>query len=150
MTASITKLSMAVALRCSSCGAPGSGSCSCGAGYIPAGEHAAKLAREHPELSSRDLAAQTGVSQRTAARALHSVREPYGSGESVVIGRDGKTYPARTSTQRKLLRIAGGNDLNAAKSHIRQSLSAFRQDLTKEEWATLVAWLKEEKWETHH
>ena len=147
MTASITKLPVTVALQCSSCGAPGSGSCHCGTGYIPAGEYAANIAQEHPELSSRELAEQTGVSQRTAARALRTAREPFGSLESVVIGRDGKSYPA---TKQRPLRIAGGSDFSHAKAHIRQILMAFKQDLTKEEWATLVAWLKEEKWETHH
>ena len=105
MTASITKLPVTVSLRCSSCGAPGTGSCHCGAGYLPAGEHAAKMAKEHPELSSRELAEQTGVSQRTAARALQTAREPFGSRKSVVIGRDGRSFPA---TKQQPLRIAGG------------------------------------------
>ena len=105
------------------------------------------MAKENPELSSRELAEQTGVSQRTAARALQTAREPFGSRKSVVIGRDGRSFPA---TKQQPLRIAGGRDFSSAKTHIRQIMMAFKQDLTKEEWATLVAWLKEEKWETHH
>src|SRR5688572_4003007 len=93
MSANVSKLPVKVDLRCSACGASGSGSCACGVGYVPAGEYAAKVAQEHPGLSSRALAAQTGLSQRTASNALRAAREQLCSPHALVIGRDGKRYP---------------------------------------------------------
>lgn len=152
VSARVSKLPVKVSLRCSSCGAPGTGSCHCGTGYVPAGEYAAKAAELHPELSSRELAKQTGVSQRTAVRALRTAREPFGSTHAVVVGRDGKSYPASKTDQPKSkpAHFDGHSDLGRAKAHIRQTVLNFKQGLTQKDWAALVAWVKEETWETHH
>jgi hypothetical protein len=158
----VSKLIPKVDLRCSACGAPGSGSCHCGTAYIPAGEYAAKIAQKNPELSSRELADQIGVSQRTAARALQSAREPFGS--SVVVGRDGKSYPAtkpegqtkpqvmrlypatkpQEQTKPQVMRLYGDSDLKTAKSYFREGMAAYKQGLPREEWEELVTWVIEE------
>jgi hypothetical protein len=150
MTANVSKLPK-VDLRCSGCGAPGSGSCACGVGYVPAGQFAAKVAKEHPGLSSRAFASQTGLSQRTASNALRAAREQSCSPDAVVVGRDGKRYPtSKPQAASKPAPFSGDYDFRSAQAHIRQAVMAIKRGLRPDDWAAIVAWLKEERWETHH
>ncbi len=81
------------ALECSECGAPGTGSCNCGAPYVTAGARAAKADAANPGKSARAIAAIAGVSEGTARRARGaSYDAPAGSR---VKGKDGKRYPAK-------------------------------------------------------
>jgi hypothetical protein len=134
-----------------SCGAPGAVHATAALTMFLPVSTRPRWPEERPELSRPQLAERTGVSQRTAAvRALRTALEPFGSPDAVVIGRDGKTYPATGLAQRQPLRLAGGGDFRSAKSHIRQILMAFKRDLSGEEWDALVRWLREEAWEMRH
>jgi hypothetical protein len=137
MTARILPLPIKIELRCSSCGAAGSGSCHCGTGYVPAGEYAAKMARENPEMSNRAIAEMTGVSYETVRKARDNNLSP-----ETRIGRDGKVYPVKP--KREPLRIAGGDDFKYAKSMLNQVLMAFKRDMSEEDWEATLAWL--ERW----
>lgn len=151
MSTNIGKPLVKIDLRCSACGAPGSGSCDCGVGYLPAGKVAAKAAQDNPGISSRALAAQSGVSQRTAANALRAAREQFRSSDTFVLGRDGKRYPTtKTSTNWKPARFLGDIDLPAAQAYVRQAVMAVKPGLRPAEWQALVQWLKEERWEIRH
>jgi hypothetical protein len=55
------------------------------------------------------------------------------------------TKPQATSTP-----FSGDNDFRSAQAHIRQTVMAIKRGLRPDDWAALVAWLKEERWETHH
>jgi hypothetical protein len=79
----------AVPLQCSSCGAEGSGSCGCGAPYIPASERAAAAIAANPAKSDRMIAAEIGVSQPTVSKARKASTDKRLSVEKR-IGKDGK------------------------------------------------------------
>lgn len=78
-------------LVCTGCGAEANASCNCGKPYVPR-EAAEQFFRENPNASIREAEEQIGVSHGTAQRAREAV--PRGTPETVV-GRDGKTYPAK-------------------------------------------------------
>jgi hypothetical protein len=80
-------------LHCSECGAAAKASCDCGVSYLPAGEFAAKVVAENPEMSNGAIAEKCGVSIATVRRARNSTS----SNELVekTIGRDGRKRKAR-------------------------------------------------------
>lgn len=90
-------------LVCSGCGALAPASCNCGVPYIPAASAAAKAVENHPDKSSRAIAAEIGVSPDTVDRVRKStarnqaVAGNQAPGGSIPrrFGKDGKTYPAR-------------------------------------------------------
>jgi hypothetical protein len=80
-------------LKCSVCGAAADAACDCGASYSPAGARAAKAVARNPEKSDRAIAAETGASDKTVAKARRkataeksAVAEP----AAKRIGKDGK------------------------------------------------------------
>jgi hypothetical protein len=89
----VTKLrpKQALRLQCSACGAQADAACDCGVAYISAGEYAAKVAAEHPEMSNRAVAEVAGISKDTVRRARQSggANEP----PETRTGRDGKQHP---------------------------------------------------------
>jgi len=87
-----------VRLACSACGAEANASCNCGKPYVPKpSERAEQYAKENPSASVRQISEATQVSIGTAYSAKSGVqnRTP-----ETVTGRDGKTYPAKTSERR--------------------------------------------------
>lgn len=82
----------ATRLRCSSCGADGSGSCDCGAPYLPAGKRAEEAIAASPEKSDRAIAEEIGVDHKTVSKA----RKRTGDQSPVAkrTGRDGKKRKA--------------------------------------------------------
>jgi hypothetical protein len=56
-------------MECSKCGAPGTGTCDCGAPYVPAGQRAKAAVAAHPEKSDRAIAEEIGVGKDTVRRA---------------------------------------------------------------------------------
>lgn len=84
-------------LICTACGAPGEGSCGCGAPYVPPGQRAAEAVRQSPEKSDRAIAADLGIGKDTVRR----VREATGACAPVQsrIGLDGKTRKMPRKTE---------------------------------------------------
>jgi hypothetical protein len=65
-------IKMPARLECSKCGAATDAACDCGEPYVPAGARAAKAVAENPQKSDRAIAAETGVSHHTVAKARRS------------------------------------------------------------------------------
>jgi hypothetical protein len=101
----VVEMPMRYPLTCSQCGAPGEGSCGCGAVYLSAGEYTERWMVEHPErvtMSNRAIADQIGVDEGTVRNARkklaaensaaidQKLQEP-----KARVGRDGKIYPAK-------------------------------------------------------
>src|SRR5690349_14415721 len=77
-------------LVCTACGAPGEGSCGCGAPYVSPGQRAAEAIRQNPERSNVAIAEELGVDEGT----IRYQRKKLTSEISDVqprTGRDGKT-----------------------------------------------------------
>jgi hypothetical protein len=70
--ARIINLPVKVRLVCAECGAPGEGSCHCGAPYVAPGQRAAEAIKANPSKSDRAIAAEIGVHKNTVARARES------------------------------------------------------------------------------
>jgi hypothetical protein len=83
-------------LECSSCGAEANASCDCGKPYVPAKVRAADAIKANPEKSNRAIADEIGVSDMTVGRARKEGATDVAPEE--VIGRDGKSYPAKPRT----------------------------------------------------
>src|SRR5262245_156134 len=75
---------------CLECGASGTGSCQCGAGYVPAGERAKAAIAANPGKSDRATAAEIGVHKNTVARA-RDTSGPHGPVDQPRTGLDGQT-----------------------------------------------------------
>jgi hypothetical protein len=98
--ANVVALPVRAALVCSSCGAPGEGSCRCGVAYVPPGQRAADAVKANPDKSDRAIAADLGVSQPTVSRARRkSVDTNVSTGKRT--GKDGKKYKARKPPKAK-------------------------------------------------
>lgn len=80
-------------LGCSACGATAEAACDCGVPYIPAGQRAAEAIAANPKRSDRSIAAEIGVDHKTVGAARKAVGE---HSPPERIGRDGKSYPAKT------------------------------------------------------
>lgn len=93
----------ALKLRCVQCGAMCDAACDCGAEYLPAGEVAAKMVEEHPELSNRVIAEKTGVHNTTVMRARRASAANAAVGDKVTktVGKDGKKRAATRPTPAK-------------------------------------------------
>lgn len=91
-------------LVCSECGAPGQGSCHCGAPYVKPGERAEAVVKANPEKSSYVLAEETGIPQSTINRAQRKIGKSNDLPEKR-IGRDGNrqkaSKPKRKTPQEK-------------------------------------------------
>jgi hypothetical protein len=82
-----------VRLVCTACGAEANASCNCGKPYVPAAQRVAEYDRANPGTSTRQAAADLGVSKSEVSRARQS---PVPDGTpATVTGRDGRTYPAK-------------------------------------------------------
>jgi hypothetical protein len=82
-------------LQCTACGSETNATCKCGAPYVPAAVRVAEYDKANPGRSTRQAAADLGVSKeketvRTARGGNHLPPE-------TVTGRDGKTYKARSA-----------------------------------------------------
>ena len=62
-------------LVCSACGAPGEGTCGCGAPYVKPGERAEAAVKANPDKSDRAIAEEIGVSDKTVGKARKSTAE---------------------------------------------------------------------------
>lgn len=86
--------------RCMSCGVEAN--CDCNAGYRPAGEYAAKVVKENPNLSVRAIAKKYNLARMTVQRAHIAARTagvPNGTPAKPRTGLDGKSYPAQQPKQ---------------------------------------------------
>jgi hypothetical protein len=79
-------------LQCVNCGARTHATCTCGMNYIPVTERVAKYDQDNPGKSTRQAAAELGVSKSEVHRARQAV--PDGTPDTVT-GSDGKQYPSR-------------------------------------------------------
>jgi len=86
--AEVLKFPTKTKLVCSACGAPGEGSCHCGAPYVTPGERAEAAVKANPEKSDRAIADEIGVSDKTVAKARRSTAD--NSAVEKRIGKDGK------------------------------------------------------------
>lgn len=98
MTATIHQLKPKPAiLECSNCGATTSAACPCGVSYVPAGTRAADAIAADPGKSNRAIAAELGVDEATVRAARKKSGAEY-SAPATVVGKDGKSYPAKGKT----------------------------------------------------
>lgn len=81
---------------CTGCGAEANASCNCGKPYVPAKERVKEYDNANPGRSTRQAAADLGVSRETVrkTRAGDNHLSP-----ETVTGADGKIYPARLSRE---------------------------------------------------
>jgi DNA-binding CsgD family transcriptional regulator len=86
-------------LVCSDCGAPGQGSCNCGAPYITPGERAEAAVKANPGKSDRAIADEIGVSAPTVGKARKKAATVNDFTVEKRTGKDGKArkQPARKS-----------------------------------------------------
>jgi transposase-like protein len=108
-------------LVCSSCGAPGEGSCRCGAAYVTPGERAEAAVKASPDKSNRMISEETGIPEPTVRRARNKSGASHDA-PAKRTGRDGKAYrqPQRRTPQEKFdaaarLRQQGKTQTEAAK-----------------------------------
>jgi hypothetical protein len=85
--------SLALALRCTACGAEANAACDCGANYEPASMRAEKVLKANPTKSNRAIAEIARVSPPVVDR-LRKSGATYVAPERVE-GRDGKKYAPR-------------------------------------------------------
>lgn len=91
--ANIFQMPLVTPLVCSACGAHGEGTCACGAPYVLAKQRVAEYDKTTPGRSTRQAAADLGVSNKTVSKARARVTPV----TPQVTGRDGKKYPAKRS-----------------------------------------------------
>jgi hypothetical protein len=83
-------------LKCSECGVEIDAGCNCGALYVPAAKRVADYDKANPGRSTRQAAADLGVSQPTVVKARKSGDNQLSP--ATVTGRDGKRYSIRKRT----------------------------------------------------
>lgn len=86
--AQVIQMPIKTKLVCSSCGAPGEGSCRCGAPYVTPGDRAEAAVKANPEKSDRAIAKELGVSPTTVGKARG--KQLSSDGQLKRTGRDGK------------------------------------------------------------
>lgn len=79
-------------LGCQKCGTETNAACNCGVPYMPIRQRVEKYDRENPGQSTRQAAADLGVSNFTVSKARKSGVSDLTP--ATVTGRDGKSYPA--------------------------------------------------------
>ena len=81
---------------CIGCGAEANAACNCGKAYVPAAQRVAKYDEANPGKSTREAAADLGVSHETVSKARKSgasLEAPVNQlTPATVTGRDGKSY----------------------------------------------------------
>jgi hypothetical protein len=82
-----------VRLQCSACGAEANASCNCGVHYVPVQQRVAEYDAASPGRSTRQAAADLGVSHESVRTARSGSGVNHLTPETVT-GRDGKNYPA--------------------------------------------------------
>ena len=97
-----------VRLQCSACGAEANASCNCGKPYVPAAQRISEYDKANPGKSSRQAAADLGVSKETVrtARSGGNHLPP-----ETVTGRDGKRYPSARPKRATYAPEPGEDDL---------------------------------------
>jgi hypothetical protein len=147
MTADVIQLNPPVKARlvCSDCGAPGEGSCHCGAPYIPPGQRAAEAVKANPGKSDRAIAAEIGVSDRTVNRARTSTATHDAVGPRM--GADGKTrrMPQQSESE-PMVREVEIDWPKYARDHVIELLKGLRQSMSKEDWNAFIDWMRQQKW----
>jgi transposase-like protein len=96
-----------VQLVCSDCGAPGQGSCKCGAPYVSPGERAEAAVKANPEKSDRVIAEELGINHNTVNRARKKTTVSHETVEKRT-GKDGKKRksPVRKTSAEKFDAVA--------------------------------------------
>ena len=89
-------------LQCTKCGAEANASCNCGEPYVPAALRVAEYDKANPGKSTREAAADLGISNKTVSKA----RGVTGVTPETVTGRDGKTYKAKREVEPEARRSA--------------------------------------------
>jgi hypothetical protein len=88
-------------LQCSACGAEANASCNCGKPYVPAAVRVREYDEKNPSKSTRQAAADLGMSQSRVQQSRKSAEQGYSPAgvtqvtPETVTGRDGKQYPAK-------------------------------------------------------
>jgi hypothetical protein len=90
-------------LKCSACGIEVDAGCDCGAPYVPAAKRVADYDKANPGQSTRQAAADLGISNKTVSKARQAVTEV--TPGATVAGRDGKNYPAKKSKTKEEVEI---------------------------------------------
>jgi hypothetical protein len=81
-------------LACWDCGSETNATCTCGVAYLPkAAERVAEYDKANPGQSTRQAAADLGISNKTVSQARQQAPVTEVT-PATVTGRDGKTYPA--------------------------------------------------------
>jgi len=93
-------------LQCTKCGAEANASCNCGEPYVPAALRVAEYDKANPGKSTREAAADLGISNKTVSKA----RGVTGVTPETVTGRDGKTYKAKREVEPEARRSAATVD----------------------------------------
>lgn len=75
-------------MTCTACGAEANASCNCGKPYMPKKQRVAEYDKENPRRSTRQAAADLGMSKSTVSDARQGVQDR----APEVEGRDGKVY----------------------------------------------------------
>ena len=95
----VVPLPIKTKLVCSACGAPGEGSCRCGASYVPWKEKAsADAIKANPRKSDYEIAEDVGASRSTVQKVRARLVT---NGQSTVArtGRDGRTRKMPTRSE---------------------------------------------------
>lgn len=98
--AKVVPLPIHTKLVCSTCGADGEGTCRCGAPYVPAVRRVTAYDKANPGKSTRQAAADLGISQSGVQKARKSGEHQYSGANQFapdkITGRDGKSYSAKS------------------------------------------------------
>ena len=111
-----------VRLECEKCGAEANATCTCGMKYVPVAQRIAEYDKTNPGKSTRQAAADLGVSQQRVSQLRKSGDNPLSP--EIVKGRDGKTYKARRPSY---VPDAAGDDPSADGDLIDQIVDLFEQ-----------------------
>jgi hypothetical protein len=90
---------MITQIQCPECGVCADAACDCGVAYVTAGTRAAAAVSKEPEKSDRAIASEIGVDHKTVGSARRSGGDH--SPPEKRIGKDGKSYPAKSQTVRE-------------------------------------------------
>jgi hypothetical protein len=119
-------------MACTACGAEANASCNCGQPYVPASQRINDYDKQNPGRSTRQAAADLGVSKSEVDRARKASPVPDGTPDKVV-GMDGKTYPAKLSkAAAKAAAVALLDDI-ASKASKLESVSADEVEASDDE-----------------
>jgi ParB family chromosome partitioning protein len=79
---------------CTGCGAEANAACNCGVPYVTKAFRAAEALKVNPEKSNRLIAEEIGVDEKQVRREREKLGADMSAPVEMVIGKDGKSYPA--------------------------------------------------------